>query len=128
MKIPLFCNSIITGGRYQILPSGSLHVKSVVLADAGDYKCQAENIFNTTSAKGVLVVRRKTRVEHKPGDLEVNAGNDGKFTCSGTTDPEEVQNLKILWQKDGKFITANDQRMTQNFQDNSLTIRWGTTV
>ncbi|CAL1541881.1 unnamed protein product [Lymnaea stagnalis] len=112
----------ITGGRYRILPTGDLFIRAVVLADAGIYRCQAQNRFNVTDASGTLVVRRKTRIEQIPYDLEVNAGNDAKFTCSGTTDPEEVENLKILWLKDGKSITANDQRMTTNRQDNSLTI------
>jgi hypothetical protein len=63
----------------------------VVLSDAGNFVCQAENIFNVTSAEGVLLVRRKTLIEQAPMDLEVVAGYDAKFTCSGTTDPEEVR-------------------------------------
>ena len=62
----------------------------VVLADAGQFKCQAENLFGSEEASGTLVVRRKTRIEKMPKDLEVFAGSDAKFTCSGTTDPEEV--------------------------------------
>ena len=112
----------ITGGRYMIQPKGHLYISTVVLADAGLYRCHAKNMFNETYAEGKLVVRRKTRIEKRPGDLEVNAGNSGKFTCSGTTDPEEVHNLKVIWYKDGKQITANDQRMTKNYQDDSLTI------
>ncbi|BFZ08082.1 hypothetical protein BsWGS_11121 [Bradybaena similaris] len=112
----------ITGGRYIIAKTGDLHIRSVVLADAGRYRCEARNMFNVTDAEGSLVVRRKTRIEHMPLDLEVNAGTDAKFTCSGTTDPEEVDNFKILWQKDGKDITTRDQRMTENRQDSSLTI------
>lgn len=64
----------------------------------------------------------KTRIEQSPSDLENTAGTDAKFTCSGTTDFEEVANLQVLWLKDGKEITTNDQRMTTNVQDNSLTI------
>ena len=62
----------------------------MVLSDAGLYRCEAENLFNKTSESGILLVRRKTLIEQAPMDLEVNAGNDAKFTCSGTTDPEEV--------------------------------------
>ena len=64
----------------------------------------------------------KTRTVQRPGGLEVTAGSDAKFTCSGTTDFAEIKNLKVSWLKDNKPITTNDQRMTQNFQDNSLTI------
>lgn len=112
----------ITGGRYKILPSGSLNIGSVVLADAGQFICEAENFLGKESAGGTLVVRRKTRIEKMPMDLEVFASSDAKFTCSGTTDPEEVNNLRIVWLKDEKEITTNDKRMTTNIQDNSLTI------
>uniref|UniRef100_A0A0B7A4I7 Neuroglian n=1 Tax=Arion vulgaris TaxID=1028688 RepID=A0A0B7A4I7_9EUPU len=112
----------ITGGRYMIAKSGDLQILAVVLADAGNFKCEARNLFNVTDAEGTLIVRRKTRIEQMPLDLEVNAGTDAKLTCSGTTDPEEVQNFRIIWNKDGKEITTNDQRMTENRQDNSLTI------
>ncbi|XP_041379387.1 neuroglian-like [Gigantopelta aegis] len=112
----------ITGGRYRTMLDGSLHIDKVVLADAAHFVCMAENRYGKEKASGILLVRRKTQIEQKPLDLEVYAGLDAKFTCSGTTDPEEVGNLRILWQKDNKDITANDQRMTTNKQDNSLTI------
>ncbi|KAJ8301648.1 hypothetical protein KUTeg_020635 [Tegillarca granosa] len=93
----------ITGGRYKTLPNGNLHIE----------------IFINTN---ILDFLGRTRIEFKPSDLEIGAGKDGKFTCSGTTDFAEVEHLHIYWRKDGKTITSNDQRMTQNFQDNSLTI------
>ncbi|CAG5127983.1 unnamed protein product, partial [Candidula unifasciata] len=98
----------ITGGRYTIAKSGDLKIRTLVLADSGLFKCEARNMFNTTSASGTLIVRRKTRIEYMPLDLEVNAGKEAKFTCSGTTDPEE--------------ILTNEQRTFENRQDNSLTI------
>ena len=33
-----------------------------------------------------------------------------------------MSKLRVYWLKDGKEITTNDQRMTTNVQDNSLTI------
>ncbi|KAK7486747.1 hypothetical protein BaRGS_00022031, partial [Batillaria attramentaria] len=112
----------ITGGRYKIMRTGDLSIKQVVLSDAGSYTCEAQNNFNTTSASGLLLVRRKTQIEQAPLDLEVNAGTDAKFTCSGTTDPEEVDKILIKWLKDNKEISTVVQRMTTNQQDNSLTI------
>lgn len=52
----------------------------------------------------------------------MNAGWDAKFTCSGTTDFEEVASLRVYWMKDSKDISTANQRMTTNVQDNSLTI------
>ncbi|KAH3827853.1 neuroglian-like isoform X2 [Dreissena polymorpha] len=117
-------SSLITGGRFQIMTSGSLFIKNVGLADAGDYRCQASNKFkqDVTSSVCYMRVRRKTRIEQAPLDLEVVAGNDAKFTCSGSTDFDEARNMQIYWEKDGKQVSSTEQRMTQNFQDNSLTI------
>ena len=48
---------------------------------------------------------------------------EAKFTCTATTDPEEIQNLEILWKKDGEFIDYElAQRIFRNNMDNSLTI------
>lgn len=50
------------------------------------------------------------------------AGRDAKFTCSGSTDFDESSNMRVYWEKDGKRVATNEHRMTQNNQDNSLTI------
>jgi len=58
-----------------------------------------------------------------PLDLMIPEGREAKLTCTGTTDPEEVQNLVIQWAKDGQIINyALAQRVYQNAIDNSLTI------
>ena len=58
-----------------------------------------------------------------PLDLMLPEGQEAKLTCTGTTDPDEVQNLKILWAKDGQVINYElAQRVFQNAIDNSLTI------
>ncbi|XP_071147603.1 neuroglian-like isoform X2 [Mytilus edulis] len=112
----------ITGGRYQIQPNGDLLIQNVVLSDAGNFTCEARNNEGWDSDWGVMIVRRSTRIEQRPKDLEVFAGTDAKFTCSGTTDFEEVSKLRVYWMKDRKEITQSNQRMTTNVQDNSLTI------
>lgn len=58
-----------------------------------------------------------------PMDMMVYEGTEAKFTCTATTDPEEVGNLRIEWQKDGQTIDYSlAQRVFQNVMDNSLTI------
>ena len=37
----------------------------------------------------------KTRIEQAPLDLEVIAGYDAKFTCSGSTDFDEAKNMVV---------------------------------
>lgn len=70
----------------------------------------------------VLFLPGKTRIEQYPMDLEVIAGSDAKFTCSGSTDFDEASNMVVYWEKDDKRVSTTENRMTQNFQDNSLTI------
>jgi len=56
-------------------------------------------------------------------DIMIQAGEEAKFTCTGTTDPEEVENLKISWKKDNQTINYRlAQRIFQNEIDNSVTI------
>ncbi|BFZ07496.1 hypothetical protein BsWGS_10534 [Bradybaena similaris] len=114
-------NEQVTGGRYEISKTGSLTVKTAVLSDAGEYRCEAYNVFGLETASATLIVRRKTVIEWKPMDLEVQRGVNAKFTCSGTTDPEESDNMVTSWLKDGSPVDLGT-RMFSNIQDHSLTI------
>ncbi|GFR81010.1 neural cell adhesion molecule L1-like protein [Elysia marginata] len=111
----------ITGGRYIILESGSLSVTTTVLSDAGNYVCHAYNKHGEVEARATVIVRRKTVIEMAPMDLEVRTGVNAKFTCSGTTDPQEIEFLTTSWRKDGLTIELGT-RMFVNYQDSSLTI------
>ncbi len=39
-----------------------------------------------------------------PQDVMLPEGTEAKFTCTATTDPEEIQNLRLYWMKDGTEI------------------------
>ncbi|KAL5014246.1 hypothetical protein ScPMuIL_008516 [Solemya velum] len=113
-------NSVpITDGHYTILPSGDLHVTELVLADSGNYQCEAENVFGRVTANGTLIVRRKTSIVISPRDLELIAGTNATFTCSAATDPEEV--ASISWLRNGQPIPWIYGHFQQN-QDGSLSI------
>jgi len=65
----------------------------------------------------------KTRIVTAPLDMMIPEGMEAKFTCTGTTDPDEVENLKITWKKDNQTINYElAQRVFENAIDNSLTI------
>lgn len=113
----------LTGGRFLVQSDGSLQISDVSLVDAGLYTCTATSRLGYAEATGSLIVRRRTRIVTKPLDMMVWYTTEAKFTCTATTDPEEVGNLMINWMKDGQTIDYDlAQRVFQNKMDNSLTI------
>lgn len=50
-------NKELTGGRYTVLPSGDLEIKSVQYDDSGEYTCYAQNKLGKTNASAVFNVR-----------------------------------------------------------------------
>jgi neuronal cell adhesion protein len=59
----------------------------------------------------------------QPQDVMVYENSEAKFTCTATTDPDEISNLKVEWLKDGQLLDyAVVQRVFKNDLDNSLTI------
>ena len=53
----------------------------------------------------------------------VEKGTEAKFTCTATTDPDEIKQMRIDWKKDGQLIDYHRaQRVYKNVVDNSLTI------
>ena len=45
-----------------------------------------------------------TLIQMAPQDVMLPEGTEAKFTCTATTDPEEIQNLRLYWMKDGVEI------------------------
>ena len=43
-------------------------------------------------------------IQMAPQDVMLPEGTEAKFTCTATTDPEEIQNLRLYWMKDGVEI------------------------
>ncbi len=74
------------------------------MTDTGIYECTATNPFGITKAVGALTIRRRTRVTLDPIETWVYEGQLVKFVCTADTDPEELDNLKVEWYKDGNLI------------------------
>ncbi|XP_036370266.1 hemicentin-1-like isoform X2 [Octopus sinensis] len=115
-------NKQMTGDRYHILRNGNLNIKNLDLTDTGVYHCYASNKYGMVSATRNLIVRRKTKIEPSAFDRRVKEGRAVTLPCAATTDPMEVDNLQVIWLKDGKSIDMDEGRIIQNTQDNSLTI------
>ena len=80
----------LTGGRFVVQPDGSLEISDVSLVDAGTYTCMATSRLGVAEATGTLIVRRQTMIVTRPLDMMVWYTTEAKFTCTATTDPEEV--------------------------------------
>ena len=50
------------------------------------------------------IVLGATLIQMAPQDVMLPEGTEAKFTCTATTDPEEIQNLRLYWMKDGVEI------------------------
>ncbi|KAA0202421.1 hypothetical protein HAZT_HAZT000084 [Hyalella azteca] len=92
----------------------------VGFADAGKYKCLAENKFGTEEAEGSLVVKDRTKITEKPQDYEVRAGDAATFRCNAVSDPD--LNLSIDWLTDGKKIDFETEPRFIQQSDFSLSI------
>ena len=113
----------LTGGRFTVLPSGDLEIDDLMMVDAGVYTCTASNKYDTVTAAGSLLVRRRTMIEMAPLNVFVVEGTEAKITCTGSTDLAEMENYRVDWKKDGSWIDYNlAQRVVKNTMDNSLTI------
>ena len=120
-------NEQLTGSRFKVMEEGHLQITDVMLSDAGLYTCTVTNRLDVVSAGGTLVVRQKTQIQLLPQDVTVREGETVNFMCTATTDPEELENLRIEWKKDGKMIEYDaDHRITLTDIDNSLTISGAT--
>ncbi|KAL5275409.1 CHL1 family protein [Megaselia abdita] len=110
----------LTGGRYNILPTGDLEISSVGFGDSGEYVCYAVNKFGNESAQGSLNVKEHTRITQAPQDYEVAAGTSATFRCNEAHD--STLNLEIEWLKDGEPIDFDKEARFVKTNDNSLTI------
>ncbi|XP_029652301.2 neuroglian-like [Octopus sinensis] len=105
-----------------IFANAFLYVFEFGLTDTGVYHCYASNKYGMVSAMRTLIVRRKTKIEPSAFDRRVKEGRAVMLPCAATTDPMEVDNLQVIWLKEGKSIDMDEGRIIQNTQDNSLTI------
>ncbi|ALC49261.1 Nrg [Drosophila busckii] len=110
----------LTGGRYNVLPSGNLQIQEVTFADNGNYTCYAVNKFGNATAQGTLVVKERTRITQEPQNYEVAAGQSATFRCNEAHD--DTLDLVIEWHKDGQAIDFEAEARFVKTNDNSLTI------
>ncbi|XP_038601048.1 LOW QUALITY PROTEIN: hemicentin-2 [Tachyglossus aculeatus] len=82
-----------TEGKYNILPSGELVVKSSEPQDAGTYGCSAENAAGKSSRRVHLSVLTLPTFTTLPGDLTLNLGDRLWLRCAARGSP----NPRLTW-------------------------------
>lgn len=110
----------LTGGRYITQANGDLVIRDVSFADAGQYKCHAENRLGKIYAYGSLIVKEHTRITDEPQDYEVAARSPATFRCNAVADSS--LDLKIKWLNEGEEIDFENEPRFVRSNDFSLTI------
>ncbi|CAH2091812.1 unnamed protein product [Euphydryas editha] len=84
-------------GRVKVLDDRSLRLDNVILADEGEYTCEADNAVGAVSASGYLTVHDPPSVLLKPSSVIIESGSLATFTCASTGKPEPT----MFWSLEG---------------------------
>ncbi|XP_050677072.1 roundabout homolog 2-like [Leptidea sinapis] len=84
-------------GRVKLLDDRSLRLDNVILADEGEYTCEAENTVGAVSASGYLTVYDPPSITLKPTSHIVESGTTTTFTCTASGKPEPT----LFWSLEG---------------------------
>lgn len=103
--------------RYSILEDGSLTIREASASDSGVYVCNATNKFGFDTRSGTLNVKRKTRIQTRPGNQEVRRGYYAIFRCTAIADTSLTYDID--WYKDGRPLsyTGTTNFSIQTFVD-----------
>lgn len=93
--------------RYTIAADGSLEIREASAADSGVYVCNATNKFGYDVRTGTLNVKRRTRIQTRPGNQEVRRGYYAIFRCTAVADTS--LSYDIDWYKDGRLLAYTGQ-------------------
>ncbi|XP_065366162.1 basement membrane-specific heparan sulfate proteoglycan core protein isoform X5 [Calliphora vicina] len=101
--------------RHQIQQNepGYIIINDVMLVDAGDYKCVAENEVGNATAISTLRVIEAPVIQLQPSSevLTVTEGDEVKVTCTATG----VPNPSVRWVEDSSVATFNYAPESEHF-------------
>ncbi|UJR16314.1 hypothetical protein I4U23_003220 [Adineta vaga] len=113
-------DQVITGGRYSILEDGSLMIREASASDSGVYICNATNKFGSDIRSGTLNIKRKTRIQTRPGNQEVRRGYYAIFRCTAVADTSLTYDID--WYKDGRLLAYTGRFIKDVADQNTLKI------
>ena len=97
--------------------SYSLTILKGDAADDGQYTVLAENVVDKVQAEAKVTVCIKPKID-KIADVAVNIGETARLLCQYSGQPTPT----ISWFKDGKAISAEDQRFTVTQETPTLSV------
>ncbi|XP_027279680.1 hemicentin-2 isoform X2 [Cricetulus griseus] len=97
--------------RYDLLPSGSLHLAHTQVGDNGHYECTASNPAGATSRHYTLRVQVPPQVQPGPRVLKVLAGEALDLNCVAEGNPEP----QLRWFKDGMALRGEGPQGSVHF-------------
>lgn len=96
-------DEIVTGGRFQILDTGSLLIAAVRSRDAGHYTCIRSNVAGTVIGSGDISVLVRTQIIQPPADTQVILGQVATLQCKVSSDP--ALPFDIEWEHNDEYVT-----------------------
>ncbi|XP_076034234.1 uncharacterized protein LOC143021011 isoform X2 [Oratosquilla oratoria] len=88
------------------IDGNKLIILSMSSDDVGDYKCTAENKFNSITSTAHVAMRGQTSVDLDVEEERVHVGQDAVFHCDITVDPDLT--VSVTWLKDDEPIDLED--------------------
>ncbi|CAF0853285.1 unnamed protein product [Adineta steineri] len=111
---------ILTSGRYSVSKDGNLTIRDVTISDNGIYICNATNKFGSAVRNTTLNIKKKTRIQTRPNNLELRRGTNAIFQCTATADDSLKSNID--WYKDGQLLTYTGRFIKDITDPNTLKI------
>ena len=95
-------------------------IREASASDSGVYVCKATNKFGSDSRSGTLNVKRKTRIQTRPGNQEVRRGYYAIFRCTAIADTSLIYDID--WYKDGRLLAYTGRFIKDVADQNTLKI------
>ncbi|MCI4387537.1 hypothetical protein PGIGA_G00075220 [Pangasianodon gigas] len=110
----------VVGERFFLHKNGSLQIHTTEVEDTGKYTCFVNNSEGSSSINAKLHIKDPTKIVTPPQDIKIKRGSMAELQCKAQYDQSFTDELKILWQKDGKEIDSNHIEDSRFYTDEGI--------